>query len=106
MRTWMLFITVLSILCMAPTCIPPQPGPDAAPGSDVDATTESLPASPCTRACLNLAVLGCSELGPNCVQTCEHVVQTHLTPFDTACIYGARSVESVRECPGIVCAAH
>jgi hypothetical protein len=73
---------------------------DAAPEVTV---VDSGPATPCTRACANLAAHGCQDMGPNCVQTCEHLTTNKLVPFSPECVFGATTIQSLRKCPVISC---
>ena len=67
------------------------------------AVSDSGPATPCTRACANLAKYACKDFGPNCVQTCDHLTSEKLIPFSAECTYGATSAASIRKCPSITC---
>jgi hypothetical protein len=103
-----LLVAAIALACMAPVCIPvpsPAPLPDASlpadastPDVDMDAA-----ATPCARACARLASLGCPEMGAACVQTCQHLVVTNLTPFSPDCVIAAETIETVRKCPAVRC---
>jgi hypothetical protein len=70
----------------------------------VDAVAVDAPlATPCARACSNLAAHGCEEVGQQCMATCEHLVATGLTPFSAECVYGATGLQSLRSCPAVKC---
>lgn len=74
---------------------------------DQDQSTEATAlASPCARACKNLAVLGCPESaklpgGKTCVETCKSIAP--ISSYDPECVSKAKSVEAVRKCPAVRC---
>ncbi len=97
MRTLYVVLVALSMMGAACPPPPPQPGDAGVPPGDA--------ASACTRACTNLMVLGCPEMGEACVPTCEHVVERRITPFDPECVAAAASKQEVVRCPAVRCEA-
>lgn len=107
---------LLALVFVAATCTPPVPAvpgvpatpeagaADASMDAAIDAAQADAPyGTPCVRACARLAILGCPEMGPACVETCDHVMSSHLTPFDAECVAHAVSAAAVAQCPAIRC---
>ena len=75
---------------------PPRPPPP--PPTLVD----GAPAPSCASACERLRYLGCPEgTNASCEAVCQHVLDTHLTPLDIACLSAAGDVVSARSCAGL-----
>lgn len=106
--------TIALLLLGLGTCAPILPPPDAAPVEVdasvdvvvdvlVDGSNSDVDTTPCGLACARLEALGCEEQGPLCSGTCEHILATGLTRFDTSCVAQATNKAEVRLCPAIRC---
>ena len=82
--------------------VPVDASPDVQ-APDAQAPVDAAPASPCARACSNLAAHGCEEMGAVCEPTCQHLVLTGLTPFSAECVYTAATLSALRKCPAVRC---
>lgn len=99
---------ILAAACLAAACAAlagcPKPTPGPVPPPD-SGDAASLPT--CVTACANLRTIGCpegygsSDSMVSCEQTCQHVVDTHLTRLDLACMTAATSTEAARACAGL-----
>lgn len=76
---------------------------DAGPVIMLDAgPVPALDPTGCYAACVNLAVLGCSEgLTPTCATTC--VAAQGITNLKTACLAAAKSASAARACGSVRC---
>jgi hypothetical protein len=82
----------------------PEAAPPVAEAAPPAAEAAPKPSTPCETACAQLATLGCTEgKAADCVATCTQLVNSHLTPFDPACCYNAKTVAAERKCPRITC---
>jgi hypothetical protein len=108
-----LFAFFLAYACTPSTPAKPPP-PDsfdltqADAGVAEDQTGPIESKGPVARACDNLAALKCIEglkrdAGDTCIESINHVISSHLTRFDTACVIAAKSQAAARACAGASC---
>jgi len=108
----------LGLLALLPSC-PPSPTPPAPPEAGADASlivpdaaplvdaapvaVDAGPSTPCSRACANMAALGCSEgTALNCASTCEKAQSTRIIDMKPDCLASAKDKAAVRACTSSV----
>lgn len=102
---------------------PPEPGvtdfasdPDATQAKDSGADADEMNAvrpgpqrvTTCSMACSQLRAVQCRtgssvDGGDSCATTCQHVLDTRLTPLDVQCAIRARTLSAAKACPGWGC---
>lgn len=74
---------------------------------EADQSPEALGrATPCSRACASLSLLGCPESKQKpgsftCIEACGKLAK--ISSFDPECVALAKNVDAVRKCPQVTC---
>jgi len=95
------------VLCLALAACRPRSDPhygqfDAPDSAPVGADAEP-DATPCERACANLARLACAEATTACVPTCDDELAVGLGTMDPLCALRARDRSDMQRCGPRLC---